>query len=1110
MGDEQKIKEAFKKALSDSALSRRLALSGGVLSVLTVALFLLFSSLFVLHSFFSSWDLFPFSAFLFFWAGVICAVVFSVSSPFFHPADKKKLAGILDKKTGRYKSLLGSAFEFSSSKKKNKGYSLYLMEETIRRANKDITKLKEGNIFAGEGRPEWTAAGILLGILFLFQVGFAPAAINDILPFISDPGISFRVSKGANILVSSGNISILEGEGFFVEGVNFGSEVDEVFLCTNSVDEIWREKRLDPETIYAGNAPILIFRKHLGSPSTNLLYCFRSGNNFSDTFKVNVIYRPVINSMNAKLDYPDYTGMISGTVKTVAGKLGVPFGTRIDISGETSKDIAEGHLFFASGKVVPVEVSTGGFGVSFTAQADDTFYVSVTDQEGYKNRQRIVYPVQVINDLPPGVEILAPEDRAQLPRSLLISMHYRAVDDYSVNGINLRFKKDKRDKEYKTIILPGAGGKNSGVVEEVYKWSLKGNAVMPGDRIFYYLEAFDNNVHSGPGYARTEIRSLEVPSLSQMYANHRKNEAGQTKQIDDLYQFGVETKEILKRLSDKFKAEPKMDWGEKREGKMLLDKYKNLRRKSIEAASQLEKTLDALQQNRMTSMSIGKKLERIQQLMSRLESERLKKIIEETNRIIDELSEEEIASAMENLEISTEDMIAELDRTIDFLKQVMREEKVEELMRRMESMLERQKALRDSARTENLEELSEGQEELGEEAEKFKEDLDSLSGEEEFRNNEEMQNLKKDMAQANLDSLMEKAAEQLRRGERNSARCTQKETMDEMLGLYTSLGRFQMGMNLTMKEHIKKGIQNTAARLIETSMVQEEVVEGLLGGGMAGVGIGTAEKELVVKEAVKRVIEELYMLSRKSMFKSQLVFTHLGGAARGIEETLSGIENRRRGQARDSAIYALCQLNKGVIELLRAGSSSQGSGSGSRKKMQMMLSRQMAIDSQLQGMYRNQNRSSLSMSQRAEMSRLAAKQRKMEEVMKQIEKESGDSDNLLGKIEGLASQMDSVAGKLEEGKLSRDLIGMEEKILGRMLQAQRSLNRRDYKRERVSRSAEALWGEDPGPMMENEESREIILEMIRKGMRMKGPQEYEDLIELYFRALSRQIRKQGE
>ena len=119
-------------------------------------------------------------------------------------------------------------------------------------------------------------------------------------------------------------------------------------------------------------------------------------------------------------------------------------------------------------------------------------------------------------------------------------------------------------------------------------------------------------------------------------------------------------------------------------------------------------------------------------------------------------------------------------------------------------------------------------------------------------------------------------------------------------------------------------------------------MEGLLENGISAEG-NIAEKELLVKGAVKCIIEELYMIARKEMFKSQLVFAHLGGAARGIEEVLSGIENRRRGQAHKSAIYTLSQLNKAVIELLRVGSPSQGSGAGSRKKMQMMLKQRLKL-----------------------------------------------------------------------------------------------------------------------------------------------------------------------
>ncbi|HMA76918.1 MAG TPA: hypothetical protein VKO43_06395, partial [Candidatus Krumholzibacteriaceae bacterium] len=477
MGSKKNIKDVFLKELADSAIRRRIALAGGLLSVLSSAVFLLLFFLIALKSLFSDWSYFPFFAFLFFWTGIACALVYSLSSPFFYVAGKKRLAAMLDGKKGGYRSLFGAALEFSREEEGSGNYSRYLIDEAIRRANRDIRKLKEKNIFAVEGRPEWAAAGILLGALFFCQAVFAPQSVNEIISFISDPGISFRGSEKVNILVSSGDISLLEGDDLSVEAINFGALAEDVTLCTSSVDGVWKEEKLAPDTVSAGDIPFNVYRKTIKAPDDDLIYCFKSDGASSDTFVVDLIYFPVINRMSARLDYPDYTRMPSETVETVAGRLRVPLGTSINISGETSKIIEEGTLLFTKGKDLPIEVSGDKFSVSFTAREEDTFHVNVTDSAGYKNKHRIFHPLDVTYDLPPEVEVITPEDGALLPRSLLASLQYRAVDDYSVSRINLKFKIG--EKEYKTIVLFKAEGKNNSVVKEVFEWSLKGNSVMP-------------------------------------------------------------------------------------------------------------------------------------------------------------------------------------------------------------------------------------------------------------------------------------------------------------------------------------------------------------------------------------------------------------------------------------------------------------------------------------------------------------------------------------------------------------------------------------------------------------------------------------------------------
>lgn len=141
------------------------------------------------------------------------------------------------------------------------------------------------------------------------------------------------------------------------------------------------------------------------------------------------------------------------------------------------------------------------------------------------------------------------------------------------------------------------------------------------------------------------------------------------------------------------------------------------------------------------------------------------------------------------------------------------------------------------------------------------------------------------------------------------------------------------------------------------------------------------------------------------------------------------------------------------------------------------------------------------------MARLAAEQRKMEEVMKQIAEESRGARDALGKLDDLAGSMEEVARDLEEGKLDRELVDRQERILTRMLDSQRSLRERDYKKERSSTVAGDMKALAPEKWREEIGDEEIFLRMIRRAMQEKGPREYEELIKEYFRALSEKARE---
>jgi hypothetical protein len=172
-----------------------------------------------------------------------------------------------------------------------------------------------------------------------------------------------------------------------------------------------------------------------------------------------------------------------------------------------------------------------------------------------------------------------------------------------------------------------------------------------------------------------------------------------------------------------------------------------------------------------------------------------------------------------------------------------------------------------------------------------------------------------------------------------------------------------------------------------------------------------------------------------------------------------------------------------------------------------MLNQQMTIDQQLREMLSRGQQEQWSQSQRAEMARIAGEQRSMQQLMRQIAEESKGAGELLGRLDDLAEEMEGIAKRLDEGGLDEELLRREERVLSRMLESQRSIHRRDYKRDRVSRTAGDIEALAPETFEGGIDERELLLRKINRAMQEKGPTEYQELIRQYFRALARKVRE---
>ena len=1003
-------------------------------------------------------------------------------------------------------SLFVSALEFSRGGERLAGYSQFLVAETVRRAGQELETVDSGPLLVSAGRPGATALALLLGLAALLLMALDPGGSLAVAGYVSDPLVSFRFAPLNGLTVPGSDISAVSGEDVTVSAVRLGSRRDPVTIAWSTVPDIWRSEEVGAGLAGDGEAALEEFEYTFTDLREDITFRFESGGETTAETRIIVARRPVINRIQARLDHPPYTGVPPETIETLTGRITAPVGTKVTLSGETSRPVTGGRIRFASGGSSELVPSASGFTGSFTISVRDTAYIYVTGDNGLDCEIPSRLPVVPVPDRPPIIEILAPGDGDLLPRSQRVALVLSASDDYGLSRITLYYMLERRGGSWKEIEIfpdgqPGAGG-----IEGSYDWSLADERIMPGDRVLFYLEAEDNNAVSGPASTRTGTRALRAPSLSELYAESRDREDLQKKNMDDILEEGREIQKRMAKLSEEIRAEGEMDWSRRSEAGELLEQQKRLQEKLKEAAGRLDETLESLEANRMTSAEVGEKLEEIQSLIRKIESEELREAMEKLRSMMEEADPDQVAAAMQDIEMTTDRLMESLDRTIELLQRLLDEQKVEEMMRRMEEMIAEQRELRDSTLAGGDEETADDQEQLGDEYGEFEEDLGEFSEQSDNSRTPGLEEMSEQASSSGVDSLMKAAAEDIREGQMDGASSCQGEALRKMLSLYTKLGKCQMSMSSVMDEEVNEQVERAVVELIETSKLQEKYAASLASSGGRMSQRSMIGGQLEIRDAVSTVTNDLYAVARKSLRISKDAFIELGIAIAAMDEAMNKIESRKTGDAARTAGRVPKSINLAAIRLLESPSSSGSCSSGGGQGMQKLSGGQSKIDSGMNDLLAGQG-GGWSMEQRAAMSRLAAEQRSMDDLLQQILEEGGGSQQILGDLSDIGSEMEEIARRLERGELDSELHEREERVLSRLLESQRSLNRRDYSRRRESRTGGNLRAIDPGPGRYAPSDREVLLDRIRRAMRDAGPAEYEELNRLYFRALSGKARE---
>jgi hypothetical protein len=143
--------------------------------------------------------------------------------------------------------------------------------------------------------------------------------------------------------------------------------------------------------------------------------------------------------------------------------------------------------------------------------------------------------------------------------------------------------------------------------------------------------------------------------------------------------------------------------------------------------------------------------------------------------------------------------------------------------------------------------------------------------------------------------------------------------------------------------------------------------------------------------------------------------------------------------------------------------------------------------------------------QQAAMQRMAARQQQLRKSLEQLRSEIGEGSQKSGDLGGIAKDMDEVIKDLQQNRILRKTLERQQRILSRLLDAQKSLRTQDFKKERKSKTADDFIRESPGQLPGHlGEKRSLLQENLEKALKEGYTREYEELIRQYFELLSKE------
>ena len=889
-------------------------------------------------------------------------------------------------------------------------------------------------------------------------------------------------------LFTQGSFRILNFSKEFKEKAPFSFNLNRTILTINegedlSVELVLKGKNF-PEKVFvhSDNGSFLMTKKNknvfktiIKKPVNKSVFFFSTSKYKSQEYQINVLGKSILGKLDAQIIYPEY---IKAPNKTIinATDLSLPEGSLVVWKGLTKNTssvnvIIDTTVFYFEKK---------GFSFRKKIKNESKLEIKLTN-DFTNNKDSLIYTLNVIKDEFPIIKV---KEQTDSINSFVKYFKGSVFDDYGLENLKFHYEITSTSG---TIKKQEFSVKKVGGTKSSFDFSVDFSRDEIGfeDRIKYFFTVSDNDGVNG---SKTTVSSLffyKLPDLKEVNSIRNIEQEEVKQELNDIMNETNQFQLQLEEFNKKIKNNNTEKWNNINELNELKKKQNDLLNKLESIQNKLNESTN--KKNKLTALDkeLLNKQEQIEELLNEVMDEELKKLLEELEKLLKENDKERIKENLEDIQESTEEMKNQLDRSLEMLKKLQLNEKIDDIEKELKKLAQQEQkaAIEKDKDIDKQKQISNDFKNL----EKQINELQNLN--KELSSPMNLEETKKE--QDEISEQLSKSEEQILKNKKKKATENQKNAAEKMEELAEKLNSMQQSSNQEQQEEDMESLRNILESLILLSLDQE-----VLMGQFINVRINDpafrkyGRKQKRINDDTKIVRDSLMALAKRQPALGTFIDKELKAIGFSQKETLEAVGDRKQKIVTRNQQIAMTSYNNLALllnevlqqmqnqiksEMPGAGSCNKPGGKGRPKSgskmnsgdMKEMLKKQLEQMQQgMQNKGKNEGGKNPGDKKGAQgkggigsegLAKMAAEQSAIRQRLEQLRNElnkkgKGEGNSLNPLIEELKEQQKNIINK----NLNREAINRQQEILTRLLESEKSLLERGFDEKRESKTGKKI------------------------------------------------------